>query len=142
MPKVSFYVLSSTSPQERYLFTCRLIEKAYKNGYFCYVYTHNDQQSQQLDNQLWTFKSGSFIPHQMLTHHPPSFEQSILIGTQPTPDKWQKMIVNLSLNYPENTSRCERILEILDNNTEIKQAGRTRYKQYQQTGLAVSTHTV
>ncbi|MEO1899407.1 MAG: DNA polymerase III subunit chi, partial [Methylococcales bacterium] len=85
---------------------------------------------------------GSFIPHQILEEKPPAFEQSILIGTRSAPDKWQNIIVNLSSHFPENISQVDRILEILDNNEEIKQAGRVRYKQYQQAGLNISTHTL
>ncbi len=142
MAEVSFYILPSLSQQDRYLFACRLLEKAYKNKQFCYVVTNSQQQSQQLDNQLWTFKPGSFIPHQILENNLPEFEQSILIGTQAAPEQWQNIILNLSSNYPENTSQSKRILEILDNNKEIKHAGRDRYKQYQQAGHNITTHTM
>ncbi|HIF53652.1 MAG: DNA polymerase III subunit chi [Methylococcales bacterium] len=142
MPEISFYILPGVSLQDRHLFACRLIERAYRDQQFCYVYTDNHQQSLQLDNHLWTFKPGSFIPHQILEEKPPAFEQSILIGTRSAPDKWQNIIVNLSSHFPENISQVDRILEILDNNEEIKQAGRVRYKQYQQAGLNISTHTL
>lgn len=140
MPKVSFYILPSAKPEERHLFACRLIEKAYQNQQFPYVYTSNHQQSQQLDTQLWTFKADSFIPHQILVDQPPAFERSILIGAQDAPKKWQQLIVNLSLNCPEKTAQGERILEILDTNKAIKQAGRVRYKHYQQSGYDLTTH--
>jgi DNA polymerase-3 subunit chi len=142
MPEVSFYILSSSSQQERFLFACKLIEKAYQNKQFCYVYTNSDQQCQKLDNQLWAFKPGSFIPHQILDDKVPEFEHSILIGTQIAPQQWQNIIVNLSSNYPENIVQNGRILEILDNNEEIKHAGRIRYKQYQHAGLNITTHTM
>ncbi len=142
MAEVSFYILSSSSQQDRHLFACRLIEKAYQNQQFCYVYTNNHQQSQQLDNQLWSFKAGSFIPHQVLEDSLPEFEQSILIGSQTAPEKWQKIVLNLSSNYPDTSSQSERILEILDNNETIKHAGRIRYKQYQQAGHNITTHTM
>jgi DNA polymerase-3 subunit chi len=142
MPEVSFYLLPSLSPQERNQFACRLIEKAYRNKQFCYVYTDTEQQAQQLDNQLWTYRPGSFIPHQIFDSNPPDFEQTILIGTQQAPDKWQKIIVNLSSHYPNNLTQTERILEILDNSETIKQAGRIRYRQYQQAGFSLTTHNM
>ncbi|KAF3978500.1 MAG: DNA polymerase III subunit chi [Methylococcales symbiont of Iophon sp. n. MRB-2018] len=142
MTEVSFYILPSYSQQERLLFACRLIEKAYQKKQFCYVQTNNHQQSQQLDNQLWSFKPSSFIPHQILQDTVPEFEKSILIGTQKAPDKWKKIAINLSLNYPENANQMERILEVLDNNPETKKAGRERYKQYQQAGINITIHNM
>ena len=142
MAEVSFYILPSSSQQDRHLFACRLIEKAYQKKQFCYVYTNSYQQSQQLDNQLWTFKAGSFIPHQVFEDNLPEFEQSILIGSQTAPEQWQKIVLNLSSNYPDTSSQSERILEILDDNETIKHAGRIRYKQYQQAGHNITTHTM
>ncbi|WP_262965721.1 DNA polymerase III subunit chi [Methylobacter psychrophilus] len=67
MAEVSFYILPSQSIQERDEFACKLIEKAYRSGCFCYVLTDNTEQSQKIDDLLWTFRAGSFIPHQIYT---------------------------------------------------------------------------
>ena len=140
MPQASFYILPSASHSERYLFACKLIEKAYRSGEFCYVYTDSPQQSQQLDNQLWTFKENSFIPHQIYDEELPEYEKTILIGSQPAPEKWQRLIFNLSSHYPEHLSQTDRVLEILDNNETLKQAGRDRFRQYKKDGFDMTTH--
>lgn len=140
--EVSFYILNSLSQQERNIFVCKLIEKAYRNKQFCYVHTESQQHSQQLDNLLWTFRAGSFIPHQILENETPKFENTILIGTQPAPGKWQKTIINLSSKTPDNPTHTGRILEILDSNEDIKLAGRYRYREYQQAGLNITTHKI
>jgi len=145
MPEVSFYILSTDSLSERYLFACKLIEKAYRSGQFCYVYTDSLQQSQQLDNQLWTFRENSFIPHQIYNepdNKAPDDQQTVLIGTQAAPEKWQALIFNLSSKYPDDLTKTERVLEILDNNEDLKQAGRQRFRQYKQDGLEISTHKI
>lgn len=142
MPEVYFYILSIASQQERNIFACKLIEKAYRNKQFCYVYVDTQEQSQQLDKQLWTFRPGSFIPHQIYNGNEPDYEQTVLIGTQTAPDKWQNLIFNLSSKYPDNLTQTKRVLEILDNNEEIKPAGRIRYRQYQQAGLNITTYNI
>ena len=142
MPEVSFYILSSVSQQERYEFACKLIEKAYRNKHFCYVYTDTQQQSEQLDNQLWTFRPNSFIPHQIYEGTLPDFEQTTLIGTETAPDNWQNLILNLSSKYPENILNSKRVLEILDNNEQVKHQGRQRYQQYNQAGFDITTHKI
>lgn len=140
MPEVSFYLLPSRSQQERYLFACKLIEKAYRSGHFCYVLTDSDEQSEIMDNLLWTFRAGSFIPHQIYAGELPTVENVILIGTSKPPERWQKTVVNLSSQCPRDLEQTGRILEILDDSEATKAAGRERYRRYQQLGLTVATH--
>jgi len=142
MAEVSFYLLSSALLQERYLFACKLIEKAYRNGQFCYILTDDDQQSQLLDDLLWTFRAGSFIPHEIYTGSAPISDKVVLIGTVKAPEQSQALLFNLSSKYPEDISKTKRILEILDNCEVTKAAARNRYRQYQQAGLNVTTHNI
>ncbi|MEI6708876.1 MAG: DNA polymerase III subunit chi [Methylococcales bacterium] len=135
MAEVSFYILPTQSQQERLLFACKLIEKAYRSGSFCYVLTDSAAQSQQLDNLLWTFRAGSFIPHQLYTGDIPATEQ-VLIGSLPAPAQWQKTVVNLS----SQCANAERVLEILDNSEATKAVGRERYRHYKEAGHNLTTH--
>ncbi len=144
MTDISFYLLKSQSVRERYLFACKLIEKIYRSGQVCYVFSESLAQSQMLDDLLWTFRAGSFIPHQLYTGELPSSEHVILIGTQPAPEPWQKIQINLSSQQPEALEQAERIVEILDNNTDTKALARQRYRRYQQqlSGAKITTHNI
>ena len=142
MAEVSFYILSSALLQERYLFACKLIEKAYRNGQFCYILTDNDAQSQLLDDLLWTFRAGSFIPHEIYTGQAPTTDKVVLIGSVKAPEHSQGLLFNLSTKYPEDISKTKRILEILDNCEVTKVAARNRYRQYKQAGMSVTTHNM
>jgi DNA polymerase-3 subunit chi len=135
MADISFYILPTQSQQERYLFTCKLIEKAYRSGCFCYVLTDTAAQSQRIDDLLWTFRAGSFIPHQVYTADIPLVAQ-VLIGSLPPPTEWQKTVLNLSSHCTE----AKRVLEILDNSEETKSVGRERYRTYKQIGHTLTTH--
>ena len=142
MAEVSFYILPSESLQERYLFACKLIEKAYRSGSFCYVHTDNTEQSQKIDDLLWTFRAGSFIPHQIYTGELPGFEKTILVGSLNPPEDWQKTVINLSSYCPEEPGKIERILEIFDNGEATKELGRNRYRQYQQSHIPITKHKI
>lgn len=135
MAEVSFYILPTQSQHERLLFACKLIEKAYRSGCFCYVLTDTPEQSQRLDNLLWTFRAGSFIPHQLYTGDIPTTEQ-VLIGSLPAPAQWQKTVINLS----SQCANAERVLEILDNSEATKAVGRDRYRHYKEAGHNLTTH--
>ena len=140
MINVSFYILPSESLQERYVFACKLIEKAYRTDCFCYVLTESVDQSRIIDNLLWTFRAGSFVPHQIYTGELPDFEKIVMIGTLNPPENWQKVVFNLSNQFLELGANTERILEILDNSESSKEAGRQRYRHYQKSGMAITTH--
>lgn len=140
MAEISFYILPTESLAERDLFACKLIEKAYRSGSFCYVLTDTPEHSHHLDDLLWTFRAGSFIPHQLYNGTPPELEQVILIGTLMPPDGWQKTVFNLSAQFPPPDPQTERILEILDNGETAKAAGRARYRRYQGLGMQITTY--
>ena len=140
MADVSFYILPTESLEDRYLFACKLIEKAYRSGCFCYVLTDNAEQSQVIDDLLWTFRAGSFIPHEIYTGELPSVEKVILIGSLAAPENWQNTLFNISSHYPDINPQTERILEILDNSETTKEAGRKRYRQYQHSNVPITTH--
>jgi DNA polymerase-3 subunit chi len=129
MAEISFYLLSSESIQDRYEFTCKLIEKAYRNHCFCYVLTDNKEQSQILDNQIYTGEK-------------PPIQKIILIGSLNVPDQWQETVINLSSHCPEQLDKIEHIREILDNNEVTKELGRNRYKHYQKLGFDITTHNI
>jgi len=140
VPEISFYVLPTESAHQRDLFACKLIEKAYRSGSFAYVLTDSLEQSQLIDNLLWTFRAGSFIPHQVYTGELPTIESVILIGSSNPPEHWQKTIIKLSSQCPQDFRQAASILEILDNSEETKAWGRNRYRQYQQAGIEIATH--
>ena len=108
------------------MFACKLIEKAYRSGCFCYVLTDSAEQSRIIDDLLWTFRAGSFIPHQIYAGEPPDIEKIVLIGSMNVPEHWQKTLFNLSAQYPVPEPQTGRILEILDNSETTKEAGRKR----------------
>ncbi len=142
MPEISFYLLSTIGAETRYAFACKLIEKAYRSGYFAYVITDSDNQSQWLDQLLWTFRPTSFVPHEIYRGTLPEFSNTILIGNVPAPEAWQKLIINLATPAVTALNNTERVLEILDNDEVTKQTGRQRYRYYQQLGLKIQTHQI
>jgi DNA polymerase-3 subunit chi len=142
MPEVTFYVLNSESLYDRYLFACKLIEKAYNSGKFCYVLLDSIEQCQRLDDMLWTFRAGSFIPHQIFNNVPPEITSQVLIGVENAPMNWQNVVFNLSSKLPETWQQAERVLEILDNNETTKAAGRERYRAYRNVGIEITTHNI
>jgi DNA polymerase-3 subunit chi len=139
-PEVVFYVLASSNQQERQDFACKLIEKIYRGDTFCYVLTEGEEQAEEVDKALWCFRAGSFVPHQRYLGVLPNNRKTILIGANDIPSDWQRVIVNLSTQFPAIVENTERIVEILDNSEASKRAGRERYRHYMNAGLEIITH--
>lgn len=140
MAEVNFYILATESVQERRLFACKLAEKAYRNGHYCYVMTESEQDADIIDDLLWTFRPGSFIPHKHYDGQLPEFSRIVLVGSKNPPPAYRKSVLNLSSQCPPDFEQAERILEILDDSEDTKASGRDRYRRYQQAGLAINTH--
>ncbi len=138
MLKISFYILSSTEERQRSFFCCKLVEKAYREGYFCYLLTDSDNQSRMLDSLLWTFRANSFIPHEMYLGQLPTVKNTILIGSLSPPNAWKKLIINFSRQPLDDLTKTQRLLEIVDNHPQRKQIGKSHYRHYQQQGLKMT----
>lgn len=140
MPAISFYILPAQAEHQRLIFACKLIEKAYRTGHKIYIFTASEKQSRQLDDHLWSFRAGSFVPHQVYSGALPAIENPVLIGTLEPPQPWQGTIINLSMHVPESLEQSQRLLEIPDSSFDAKQAARNRYRHYQQLGWEITTH--
>ena len=64
--RVSFYVLTGTEPGSRLGYACRLVEKVYKLQHRIHAHAADGSMAKNLDDLLWTFRQGSFVPHELL----------------------------------------------------------------------------
>src|SRR5262245_15581779 len=110
MPKIDFYILSEEDTQSQLAFTCRLIEKAYKNQHRIYIHTDNETTAHKMDEMLWTYRDESFLPHNLYGDGPEP-PPPIQIGYGVTPLKHRDILVNLSLTVPIFLSQFKRVLE-------------------------------
>ncbi len=138
MTKVSFYVLPEG--QEKLHFACRLTEKAFKQGQRIYLYSGDAQTCGALDDLLWTFRQGSFVPHQLWSGGAADDATPVVIGSAEPPAGLEATLVNLADEVPDFFSRFERVAEIVDE--AGKEPGRRRYKFYQDRGYPLETHKI
>ena len=141
MTQVDFYILQNEQPGARPLFTCRLTEKAFKQGHRVYINTASGQQLQQLDELLWTFRDGSFLPHAVYdagtSETPP-----ILLGHAVEPEGPTDVLVNLSSELPSFFSRFSRVAELVGGDADQLDAARERYRFYKDRGYTLNTHNL
>lgn len=138
--QVDFYILQGE--QRREMLACRLCEKAYRQGHKVFIHTDSVRQAQELDTLLWTFREGSFVPHRLANQaQQDAVPPAILIGWTGTGEpEGYPVLLNLSASAPSFYQKFERIVEIVNQNAEIKSAGRQRFAFYREQGCNLHHH--
>lgn len=141
MTRVDFYVLPDDLPGSRERFVCRLADIAHRRGQRVYVFTQTEDQVRALDNLMWSFRAGSFVPHEIYPTEVPS-DTPILIGHVGVPDNSHEVLINLADNVPSFFSRFERVAEVVNQDASIKHASRERFRFYRDRGYALESHNL
>ncbi|MGR9106600.1 MAG: DNA polymerase III subunit chi [Gammaproteobacteria bacterium] len=141
MYSIDFYILESTDPRNRLLVVCRLSEKAWHGGYRTFILTENPAQQMMIDELLWTFRAGSFIPHGLANNQLPAWTP-VVIGTSLPEEVNSNLLINLKSSPVDPPDGVERIIEIIDQNEEIRRAGRERFRYYRDSGKDVKSHQI
>jgi DNA polymerase-3 subunit chi len=141
--RVDFYVLKSSSAKQRWLFACRLTEKAYLLDLKIVIAHDSLADAKELDEMLWTFNERSFVPHKICLDEKsldPSTPVHLTVDSSGTPAA--DLLVNLSHRFPAPLQGYKRIAEIIDTDEERRRLGRERFKAYRDLKLALETHQI
>lgn len=142
MTQVDFYLLEATSRYNRLEFACKLAETIFKRGHQVLIHCASNQQAQELSHQLWAASPTSFLPHQ-LVNQPPAHPAAITLSWpaanhQPN----QEVLLNLSLEVPENFSAYPRVTEIMNSDQEVLAAKREAWRFYNDRGYLLKLHKI
>ena len=140
MIRIDFYVLPSDNPSARRVLACQLTEKAYRLGHKIVIRTESAMQNKVMDDLLWTFRAGSFIPHNRAVGNETDSDVPVILAHDVEPSGFTDVLINLSPAIPQDYSRFARLIELVNQNTDIRDAGRRRYRYYQEQGLEIETH--
>lgn len=132
MSRADYYILPDTEPESRADFLCRLCEKILGLGLRVFISTEHETAARQLDQQLWSARPHSFIPHVMLGTLPAS---PIEIGWGDQLPKHREVFVNLSGQLPEAAFQFERIVEVVIQTPDVLAATRDNYARCRERGV-------
>ncbi|CAK0778669.1 DNA polymerase III subunit chi [Gammaproteobacteria bacterium] len=169
MLRVDFYILPDATPEGRFLYACRLIEKAHGLGHPIYLHTPSASVARRMDSLLWTYRKNSFLPHGLtedaLLPVPP-----ILIGDDRGPEvmgtpldeilvrmhsllcpitnvpPWEgpsapgAVLINLASSVPSFFDRFTRVAELVDQEEQNLRAGRMRFTYYRERNISPESH--
>ena len=135
MTKVTFYKLASDAPSLK--FVCQLIKKASATQQQVLCLVDNEQTAEQLDQLLWEFEAEAFIPHAIGIDQKP-----VAITAVAEPGEHHQILINLQGQIPTWFSRFERVIELVQPESEHEQVKRENFRFYKERGYALDFHDI
>ena len=138
MTSIDFYF----NAEDRLQVACRLAGKALSQKKRLLVYAPDSELAGRIDRMLWISPAIGFVPH-CAVHDALAPETPVLIGAgnlSEAPPPGCDVILNLAADCPPHFERFDRLLEIVGLAEEERDAGRSRYRFYQQRGYRITSH--
>ena len=142
MARIDFYVLRQSGDQARQLFACRLAEKAYKLEHTVHIHTADEAAANRIDELLWTFRDGSFVPHDVVKAPGETPRAPVSVGCDPSYSGSRDLLINLDDVIPACAGAFPRIAELVTSDDDSKQKSRRRFVAYRDEGHELETHNV
>ena len=139
MAKVDFYVLNTAGEAARHRFACRLAEKAYRLQHSVHILTDSRNTAAHIDELLWTFRDGSFVPHEVISRDG-EVDSPVTIGFDLQTAREHDLLINLSNSVPQAAGAFPRVAEIVTSDEESRRQSRERYAAYRDGGHSLDTH--
>lgn len=133
---------------DRLRMACQVVRKRYLAGQRLVVYCKEGSRLAAFDRMLWAFDDTSFVPH-VLANDPLAAETPVVLTAG---DPWQAAqaavangqpqpwLLNLDDACPPGFDAFERLLEIVSDDPDDKQAARQRWRPYQGAGHTPQSH--
>ena len=141
-PRVDFYLSEVAGVEARVRLACRIAEKAYLAKQRVVVFCDDAALLPKVDELLWTFGDGSFVPHDTVTAAGATCDAPVALTTGALPDGHTDVLINLGNVVPSFFDKFARVAEFLDARPEVRAAGRERFKLYRGKSIEPQTHTV
>jgi len=137
MTRIDFYVVADATPSSRIEVAVRLAEKAWGRGHRLYINSHSEAEADQLDEQLWSQRPGSFLPHETVRE---GFSAPIVVGWGQEPADHDDVLINLALSPPAFFSRFQRVAEVVNQDPVALQSMREAWRFYKDRGYPLQKH--
>ena len=140
MARVDFYVLAQVDERARHMLACKLAEKAWRLENTVYIHAKSRSDAEHLDQLLWTFRDGSFVPHGLAGRDDGTEVSPIMIGYGDQGIGTRDLLINLCDEIPSPLEGFPRVAELVTSDETCRQASRKRYAAYRDQGHELNTH--
>ena len=137
--QVDFYVLARPDQSAERL-ACRLAMMAWEQGHNVAVLTADENEAESLDEIMWDYPPGRFLPHSR-GQAGPETPVSINTHTAQIPAD-RDVVINLADTAVSEPDRFKRLLEIVPGVEQKRLASRQKFREYRDLGLSLASHTI
>ena len=139
MTQVDFYVLDRVDEQARNLLACKLAEKAWRLQNSIHIQAMTRADAEKLDELLWTFRDGSFVPHELSGGDTAA---PVTIGYGEAEVEPRDLLITLCDDIPPFADAFPRIAELVSGDEDCRKKSRQRYATYRDKGYKLDTHKI
>lgn len=139
MTRIDFYSLEPDSGGDRFILTCRLVERIRGQDLRILIHCPDRDAARHLDRLLWTYREDSFLPHGLVDSSDIALTP-VLISADGRPASEDQVLINLATEVPGFLDRFARVCEPIDHDPVIRAAGRARYRLYRERGYQLEHH--
>jgi len=137
--QVDFYVLGDSALTADQL-ACRLAMMAWERGHKIAVLTETTDLANKLDQLMWDYPAGRFLPH---SADPGDKRSPVIIGKSDMElPGGSEVIINLTPTTISGPDRFKRLVEIVPGSPSQRTASRNKFRSYREQGLNPVSHSV
>ena len=140
MARVDFYILAQADERARQTLACKLAEKAWRLDNSVYIHARSRADAEHLDELLWTFRDGSFVPHGLVGRDDDTGDSPIMIGCEDATLGNRDLLINLCDDIPPFVEGFPRVAELVTSDENCRSLSRKRYATYRDQGHELNTH--
>ena len=140
MARVDFYILAQPDERARQMLACKLAEKAWRLDNSVYIHARSRTDAEQLDELMWTFRDGSFVPHGVVGRDDGTGDSPIMIGCDGSALEKRDLLINLCDDIPSVAEGFPRVAELVTSDEDCRLLSRKRYATYRDQGHELNTH--
>jgi DNA polymerase-3 subunit chi len=140
MTRVDFYVLERADERSRHTLACKLAEKAYRLKNTVYIHAKSRADAEHLNDLLWTFRVGSFVPHGLSGTNDDADTAPVMIGSEPDGIESRDLLINLCDEIPAFADDFPRVAELVTSDENCRLLSRKRFAAYRDKGHSLQTH--
>ena len=130
---------------DKLAYACRLVRKAWRGGH-AVVVTGEPADLGRLDQLLWVFVPGEFIPHARLRAGaavvPRLARTPVWLTDRPADAVPRDVLVNLGPEPVPDGAAFARVIELVGRDEADAAAGRQRWRQHRAAGLEPRLHSI
>ena len=139
MAQVDFYVLDRVDEHARHTLACKLAEKAWRLENTIHIHTMSREDAERLDKLLWTFRDGSFVPHELSGG---DTDAPVTIGYGSDAAEPRDLLITLCDDIPPFADSFPRVAEIVTSDASCRAKSRERYASYRDQGHTLNNYKI